>query len=276
MIISNKNYKLLYLDTNAIRSIVDNIDGSAKGFMERFFTEEKRYAPCFSYENATELRPNNRRYKDFLKFFSVFPCIMFYHYRLLILEENKLYNNKVDTVLNQNIIRAFSPASKNPNDEFKKFIQTLDIILKKELDQQQKDTSLIVEDWERERNEKATLFKEMKINRAKDLEKLYLACEKATIEKDLLVENITIKSNNMYKAFPSLRLMEYSLFQRLYLTKKPIKKNDVVDIKMSGFYPYVDAIITESFQANVCKKAKKHINELKDIEIYTLNDIRTK
>lgn len=38
----------------------------------------------------------------------------------------------------------------------------------------------------------------------------------------------------------------------------------------------LDAIITEGFQANVYKKAKNHIPEIRDLETYTLKDIVTK
>ncbi len=71
-------------------------------------------------------------------------------------------------------------------------------------------------------------------------------------------------------------MLEFSLFQRAHLTKRPLTINDVMDIRMSGFIPYIDAKITEGFQANVCKKAKNHIPEMRDLEIYTFRDVWAK
>ena len=43
---------------------------------------------------------------------------------------------------------------------------------------------------------------------------------------------------------------------------------------ISSNEPYDDAVITENFQADVYKKAKKLIPQIKELEIYRLKDIR--
>jgi len=48
-----------------------------------------------------------------------------------------------------------------------------------------------------------------------------------------------------------------------------------MDITISCIVPYLDAIITEGFQADVYKKAKRFIPQLSNLEIYTLKDIRS-
>lgn len=68
--------------------------------------------------------------------------------------------------------------------------------------------------------------------------------------------------------------MEYSHFARIYQTKKKIKANDVMDVQISCIVPYIDAVITENYQADIYKKAKSIIPQLMDLEIYTLRDIR--
>ena len=47
-----------------------------------------------------------------------------------------------------------------------------------------------------------------------------------------------------------------------------------MDVLISSIAPYVDAVITENFQADVYKKAKKLIPQIKELEIYRLKDIR--
>ena len=69
-------------------------------------------------------------------------------------------------------------------------------------------------------------------------------------------------------------MMEYSQFFRIFKTQKNIKPNDVMDVLISSIAPYVDAVITENFQADVYKKAKKLIPQIKELEIYRLKDIR--
>ena len=107
-----------------------------------------------------------------------------------------------------------------------------------------------------------------------------------TIKRDLTKitgANISVKMNDEfmkaverdedYIYFPSLRTVEYSLFHRSYLKKKKLQVNDVMDIRMSSFIPYVDEVITEGYQADVYRKAKGHIKELKNLEVYTLRDL---
>ena len=47
-----------------------------------------------------------------------------------------------------------------------------------------------------------------------------------------------------------------------------------MDTIISAIIPYMDAVITENYQANVYKTAKSFISEMKPLEIYTLKDIR--
>lgn len=58
MLIGVNDYKLILLDTNALREIVTNTNMSGKGFLERFFAcSLDAYVPCFSIYNVIELMP---------------------------------------------------------------------------------------------------------------------------------------------------------------------------------------------------------------------------
>ena len=43
---------------------------------------------------------------------------------------------------------------------------------------------------------------------------------------------------------------------------------------MSAYIPYMDAVITESIQAEIYKQAKNKIVKIKYLEVYTLKDIK--
>jgi hypothetical protein len=181
------------------------------------------------------------------------------------------YKEKRTLLLDGNVMRAFTPMGKDDGYDFGLFINSFEKQLKKLLDNEKNELATVISEWEVKRIE----FDELKIESDKQREQLFIALEKPTIIKDLFVENIKLSNKDDYRFFPSLRMVEFSLFQRAQLTKKPLKINDVMDCMISAFIPHVDAIITESFQANVCKKAKNHIPEMKNLEIYTLRDIRT-
>lgn len=107
-------------------------------------------------------------------------------------------------------------------------------------------------------------------------DKFYKFQETETVIKDLVNFGIPVTSNIDISKLPASRMMEYSQFSRIFKTQKTITPNDVMDILVSSIVPYVDAVITENFQADVYKKAKKLIPQIKDLEIYRLRDIRIK
>ena len=47
-----------------------------------------------------------------------------------------------------------------------------------------------------------------------------------------------------------------------------------MDTIISAIVPYMNAVITENYQANVYKTAKSFIPEMKSLELYTLKNLR--
>lgn len=76
MKIGQNTYKLILLDTNALREIITNTNLFGKGFLQTFFTSESSYAPCFSIYNVIELMPYEDIYEKFLEYFSIISCLM--------------------------------------------------------------------------------------------------------------------------------------------------------------------------------------------------------
>jgi len=278
MILNGKQYKLVYLDTNVLRAITDNENGFGKYFFKHYFLNQDDRAPCFAFANVCEIKPYKDIFQKFMDMFSLIPHLMFYHYRILVREEFNAYKQSQKYSLNNQVMRAFIPIGRRDEDNFRKFISKIYSSgeLSRILENEKTELNSIVVDWEASRTKNQTMFTAAGIVKEKALERLYLSFEKETVIKDLAVEGLSLDRDADYENFPSLRMVEYSLFQRQYLTKKPLEINDVMDIRMSAFIPYVDEVITEGFQANVYKKAQNHIVELKGLEIHTLKDFRNK
>jgi len=92
MLIGANDYKLILLDTNAIREIVTNTNMSGKGFLERFFAcSSDAYAPCFTIYNVIELMPYQDIYEKFLEFFSTIPCLVVFTVKSIFQREVECY-----------------------------------------------------------------------------------------------------------------------------------------------------------------------------------------
>lgn len=277
MLIGANNYKLILLDTNAIREIVTNTNMSGKGFLEKFFANPSdKYAPCFSIYNVIELMPYQDIFNKFLNFFSIMPCFMIFTVKSIFQREVECYLEGNDFVFDGNIANAFTPLRLEENYNCKKFFEKMskDVVLINNIKTQVKNFSVIASEWENRRKKTKALLKLQQIPFNQLNEKYYITQEKDTIVKDLINFGVRVPKEIDVLKMPASRIMEYSQFVRIYQTNKNIKPNDVMDIQISCIVPYVNAVITENFQADVCKKAKHFIPQLEKLEIYTLKDIR--
>lgn len=275
MKIGNNDYKTILLDTNAIREIVTNENNSGKGFLENFMASGK-YVPCISLNNVIELKPYADLYDKFIDYFSLMPCFILYPVRSILAKELNSVQNTTEFVIDNSIANAFSPLGKDDTFNCRSFFD--------KLTKNQKLTAIITQEiqelpqiatiWENQRKEALELLSQNGYpNNMIDI-KFFKFQEENTILKDLKNWGISISPNINYKKFPAARIMAFSQFNRVHLTKKTIKPNDVMDTIISAIVPYVDAVVTENYQANVYKTAKSFIPEMKPLEIYTLKDIR--
>ncbi len=200
--------------------------------------------------------------------------MMFYHFKILNDEVNEAYINNREFQLNNKVMRAYTPTQKLTIDEFESFIECIynETTLKVLFENDKKELQKVADIYENNRIELVKYFEYTKMS-DKQIEKFYKQKEKKQLIKNLNQQDYKIIEEKDFIKFPSYRIMEYSLFQRQAFAKKKILINDVMDIKIASFSPYVDAVITEGFQANVYKKAK-HIPELGKLEIHTLNSLK--
>lgn len=275
MKIGGNEYKLIFLDTNAIREIVRNTKLSGKGFFERYFGGEILYAPCFSIYNVIELMPYKDIYECFLEFFSTVPCLMMYPQSSIIKAEYSKYIKGETLEITNEIAYAFTPIIGQERISFRIFIEKIKDdgqLIKDEVDA----LKVVAQCWKEQRINSIKILKKMNLSLNIIDDKFYKAQEKEMIIKDIRNQGIKPIDNIDITLLPSMRIMAYSQFNRVHMTKKDIVANDVMDVKISCIIPYIDAVITENFQADVYKKARKLIPQLKKLEVFTLKDIRSK
>ncbi|MCG8483066.1 MAG: hypothetical protein MJA31_07130, partial [Clostridia bacterium] len=264
------DYKLLLLDTNALREIVLNNDNSFLGFINRFIGNSNMYAPVFSIYNVIELFPYQDIYDNFIRVFSVVPCLMFLPYKIILNEEVNSLNNNRCFIINNKVAHAFTMLGSSSSYKLDIFMGKLwnDVELRNTITSEIEGLDEIAKAW----NETKRSF--LRLNYKINLKKLYLKLEKSAIIKDLKNHNIKVEDKIDIKKLPGARIMEYSHFMRVYDRKKLVTRNDVMDVKMSCSVPYVDAVITEAYQAELYRRAKSFITQLKDLEIYKVSILK--
>lgn len=272
--LNQDEYKLLLLDTNILREIITNKQ-SEKNLLKIFVADKENYAFCFSIYNIIELKPYKDLFAKFIELFSILPCFMIYPFKNIIQHEWFAYQNHAKMEIDHNIANAFSPLGKAESFHLKLFIdKLLEEPMTQIIENELHGLADVATSWEKQRKQLIRSLSTTGYSKNIIDDKFFLFQEKQSIMA--LLKNLNIKADNLldYQKFPAARIMLYSQFRRVHFTQKLIKKNDVMDIKISSILPYVDAVVTESFQADVCKKAKRIISDMKDLEIYTLADIR--
>lgn len=273
--LNNRIFKLVFLDTNALREISSNKYNSCQGFFRKFFLLNSNYIPCFSIYNIIELKPHVELYEMFLNVFNKIPSFMFFPLDSIIKEEYKQFILGETPQLSNQIMYAFNPVTSSNNDKINCFFEQvynedMTNMVKQEISQ----FSEVLKSWETQRLQYAQNLGTLHLPGKIINDKYYLLNEKETIRKDLEQRGINIDPSFCVQNFPSLRMIEYSHFKHVHQTKKAIKINDILDIEISGAVPYVDCVITEAFQADVYKKARKFIPSMKSLEVLTLKDVR--
>lgn len=258
---NGSNYYLVLLDTNALSEISKDINGTRIGFIRRF--PLNKYAPCFSAYNLFEIHNADRAYQSFINCFSNYPCLILHPYLTVIREEIQYYNTKKIPSI---IINAFVPYGPDKSYDLASWLnglwQNKELVL--EIKKNASEYPDIASGWEKQRR-KTIIY-------TKDFETDCLRNFLFSIHAEWILNNTVFN----IEEFPGARMMLFSQYMRIHRSKKSLGANDVNDVMISSALPYLDAVITENYQAEVIKQAKSKIFQLKDIEIVTLSEIRMK
>ncbi len=255
IIYDNTKIKLIYLDTNAISEFISNTNNFTINLEKKFSTCNCEL--CFNMNNIIELKNGYiERYNNFLNIFSSIPCIIFKFYPNIIREElNYAINKKFNF---ENISFSVVPNSLKEYDLkniIENYLYEEDIV----------EEELLLNFMNHLKNDFS--------NFTQFDEKYEYSIIENTLKQFNYNSNYEIDLND----FPATRLINKSFYNRIVKGKKEnIKKNDIHDIMISSVSPYVDVIITEAYQINLIKEAKRHIKQLDNLQCYKVSDFFNK
>jgi hypothetical protein len=271
---SANSYRLCLLDTNALSEIVKRPAVESRGFMERFPPED--YAPCFTVYSVIELRRSPVVYQKFLEFFSIYPKFMITLYNHIFESERTAYGPAaIDRVL----FNAFTPLGKEKSYNLQSFMNHLFAMPEiARMEQQWRcDEQSTLDAWLK--NAKSFQPHQDAPN-ARDAERYV---ERAATGTLLSIAPTWMRSYYLtFRTFPDIKTLPahhitlYNLYYRLYDPSWKRAPQEVTDVRIMACAPYVDAIVTESFQANILEKVRKRVLGLQSVEITKLRDIRSK
>lgn len=268
-------YKLCLLDTNIISEICKNRNGERDRFLKKFLDEF--WMICITSGSLFEIRKNKEVYEKFLEIFSIFPFLVLKPFINLFEDEKIAYDaNEKATPIQLPI----SFANKDPRLQLKGFMDELfsrEEVIQTENSRKQ-DEIQVLSNWiSRKENFKS----ELDAANSKDAKRYVEEAAIQTIIKldldlgsNFIRKKVENKEHIDTGKFPSVLIMLYSQYYRLYDPGWKPAPQEVTDIEIMAAIPYVDVVITENFQAEILKKVRSNFELIKDLEIYTLRDVR--
>ena len=265
-----KSYDLCLLDTNIISELLNNYQYELKTFLEDF--GPSNYAPCFTIYNIIELHRREDLYKKFLKFFSQYPCFLLKPYNVLFEEELKNYSDDFSV---SPILKSFSPFKKNI-DQFENFLNYVF---------SEKDIKQAVDNWRKEEHEiltnwlgnRGSFSPSKQVPNSTDAEKYIKQAGIQTVINHNPIDVGKLINNGVLidiDRFPTIKIMLYSQYYRLFDSNWEPKPQEVSDVLIMGLAPYVDCVLTEKYQAEILKKVKNKVPWLEHVEIKNLKNLR--
>ncbi|MDL1875177.1 hypothetical protein FBQ85_08405 [Cytophagia bacterium CHB2] len=267
---NGSKYELCLLDTNALSEIVKRPANEGRGYIERFPPD--KYIPCFTAYNLIELRRRPNVFQKFINFFGVYPSFIAKPLQFILDAEIAA---KGRAMVNDILFRAFMPMNANPTFQLVKFIN--DLFSEPEMADLEREWRNLDQDvlnaWQ---TNKRNFNPTKSVPNAQDAKKFVHDATIDTlcsIHPELVETYLSENCVDTLQSFPSMQMMLYSQYYRIFDSRWKSNDQEVTDVRISACAPYVDAVVTESFQAEIYRKAHKHINGL-PTNIKVLCDIR--
>jgi len=267
-----KEHKLVYLDTNVISNICKKGDLISK-FMLRYPVDEKHLL-CFSTYTLYEIARNKTLYKDFKRFYSIYPCVFVISYFPLGVKEINFIAGDIPFV-NPILLSpqgiTFDGKSLNPN--------SLDLLLEKpEVQASFKNVDRYTADYYNEvisvldKPEFRHINKNNIKNKKGDFVRAFMRYE--IKYRFLNGENAEIDKKKL-KKMKSLDVLAHAVFYKFFSDKqRKIEQSDIIDILIMTTTPYVHTFISENNAIDILKKIKKQTTAINKINLQTLSDIQ--
>lgn len=263
-------YKLCLLDTNALSEIAKYPDRERKGYIKLFPPDE--FIPCFTPYTLFEIKRKPELVKSLVnlsKYCSAFQTKPFQ--MILNAEVTAKGRARVSDVL----LQSFTPLGKDLSYNFKHFIGRMssDPLLKQQERIWRTSDQQVLDEWVRN---KENFVPEGDDANKKDAKRFVFdasVCTLSHLHPPFVKQAIDGNNTKILDFLPSLQMMLYSQYYRLFDPKRKHESNDVTDVCIAAVAPYVDAVITEGNQAEIYKKSQKHINGM-SVQILRIKDIR--
>ncbi|MEQ9285562.1 MAG: hypothetical protein RIG77_01560 [Cyclobacteriaceae bacterium] len=267
-----KNHKLIYLDTNVISNICKEGDLRHK-FIAKYPIPQK-YLLCFSTYTIYEIARSEILYRDFKKFYSVYPCVLVISYFPLGAKEidfiagdipfvnpillcpqgiridgRLLSPNSLDILLELPVVKDSLANVDGYTTDF--YNEVLTVLDKPEFDHINKD-----------------LIK----NKKGDFIRTFMRYELKY--RFMNGKNVKVDKKKL-KQMKSLDVLAHAVFYKFYSDDNRKKeKSDILDILIMTTTPYVHTFISENNAVDVIRKIKKQTTAIDKLNLLTLSDIQ--
>ena len=268
---SGRAYDLLYLDTNALSSVFKHPTTFGRSILEQFPPDNTAF--CHSLYTLIEVRRRPDLWLSFVELFRTYPWFLLEPYRLLIQGEADKYHR---AERHCPLVKAFTPIGDGGLRDVEAEIDDL-FGPRGVADAERRwreDENEILEAWlaNRDQFEPTQL-----VANAADARRYIEECHSVVLygEVPAFVERELQQAGRIdMSRFPALQTMLLSLYYRLFdPTWKPLPQ-EVTDVRIAAVAPYVDAFVTERFQAEVLAKAKQQIPALEHCQVLRLRNVR--
>jgi len=269
---SGTTYKLCLLDTNAISEIVKNPKVERDVFVKKFLND-RGYAPCITIYNVIEIRRKSEVYEKFLNSFSDIPFFLLKPYQLLLNDEVISIQDGTSIIP---ISKSFSRFGQNSSNNLRCFFNNLF---------SSKEIIEVERQWTKNNEGSLKFWLSHKYNFSPTKKDANSFDAERYIKESGIQTLIRLNPNWVrnelernripnINQFPSVKVMLYSIYYRLYDPSWEKVSGEVTDVEIMAVSPYMDAIITERFQANIFTKIKNKVKGLETLTVFKLRDLR--
>lgn len=261
---SGTEYRLCLLDTNALGSIVEHRDTFGRAFIQRFPPSD--WVPCWTIYNVIELRRAPERlglYDAWLDFFSEYPSFLLEPYSRIVAAEVAAYHQYP---AGPPLLNAFTLAGSDDRYFLRPFLEKLfaqDWMIKLEAG------------WRDDENDTLRAW----VSRSNDNRKAdQYVSESAVahlteIHPSWMATLLNAGGTPDVNRFPALQIMLYSQFYRIREPGRVHEASDVTDVRIMAAAPYVEAVVTEKFQAEVFRKTSEALSSIAQLDVVKVGEL---
>ncbi len=267
--IGDNTYPLVGLDTNVLSAIALDRGNVRRGFFAKLID----HIACFSPYSLFELRQHSQAYEAFIELFDVVPCMLLKNEEQLFEEERKRYpgHQAIDPTL-----LAFSLLNRSKGTNLRNILETgmsAGPVQEREAAWPDLKKELLA-DWVSLKpnfEPKGESFTPLDgVRFVDEATWQHVAFRAPKWSRRRLKRGDRIQS----EAFPSVRMILWTIFFRLYWAhRRHGEVQDVFDALISAPAPYLDAVVTENFQARIYRDVQKLDPTLLNLSVHTLGDL---